>query len=165
MQWLHGSRAKSASLPVWSEKSLQPSILESGQKDETVSQEQKTSHTWVKSRWYLQNVMQCNLIKWPVWGRGKEIQSGSQGCCWLRSKQAGEQVNKNFTKFSRVQMVHKDKEPGRQRCGLPRVAVPALLWGVPALWRHRPKQPCLTLDQGPSHTSTPSYPAIPTNSV
>lgn len=42
MQWLHGSRAKSASLPLWSEKSLQPNILELGQKDGTVSQEWKT---------------------------------------------------------------------------------------------------------------------------
>lgn len=86
---------------------------------------------WVKSRWHLKNMMQCNHTKlaYNHLGVGKEIQSESQGCCWQRSKQAGEQANKNLMKFSRVQMVHKVKEPGRQSCGLPTVAVPALLWG------------------------------------
>lgn len=47
-----------------------------------------------------------------------------------------------------VQMVHKVKNPRRQRCGLPTVAVPALLWGVPAPREHSPDQPHLTLELG-----------------
>lgn len=108
--------------------------------------------------------MQHNLIKLvsnhfgvretnPIWKPGLLLAEVKTG--WRTGQQ----------ELHGIQMVHKDKEPGRQGCGLPVVAVPALLWGAPALWRHRPKQPCLTLHQGPSHTSRPSYPAIPPNSV
>lgn len=61
-----------------------------------------------------------------------------------RVKDMGHQLDQT----REVQMVHKEKNPRRQRCGLPTMAVPALLWGVPAPRKHSRDQPHLTLVLG-----------------
>lgn len=107
---LHGSRAKSASLPLPSEQYLQPNSLKLEQKVWTVCQQQKTSYTGGQKQMILvyyfffflspfnfftsdlEDVMQCTLIKFAAdtkLGWGREIPCGSQGCHSQRPRQAG----------------------------------------------------------------------------